>query len=277
MPIILRRKASPLSEFKKIENGFLDTLGAMEDRLDKIVVVGGWCPYLYARYFWSREIPNIPTTIDIDLGVLETGPKRFDPTIYNQLKEAGLAVERIYDKEPEPIEFIYKKKDIELKVEFITSFETSDDTLNRFLGTPLACNRIEAFEILLENPAHISVKHAGRNLKLNIPRPETFLYHKGVTFVMRSEQAKRDKDLFYLYFILKFCPDRAEVLEALKPYKKHESFKSFQLNLKRYLSDVSKDGYLMLRPFVRRWVEEKKINQEIEEVFGPLLRLADKF
>ena len=91
-----------------MEKGFLDTLAAIEDGLDKIMIVGGWCPYLYAKYLWRKEIPNIPTTTDIDLGVLETGSLRFDRTIFDKLLAAGLAVERIYDEEPLPIEFVYK-------------------------------------------------------------------------------------------------------------------------------------------------------------------------
>ena len=262
-----------MSDFQTMEKGFLDTLLAIEDSLDKIIIVGGWCPYLYAKYLWRKEIRNIPTTTDIDLGVLETGSRKFDRTIYDKLSAAGLAVERIYDNESQPIEFVYKEKEIEMKVEFITSFETTDDTLNRFLGSELACNRIEAFEILLEGPARINIKHLGKNLPLNIPKPETFLYHKAITFVMRSGEAKRDKDLSYVYFILKFCPDPKALIEALTRYKKHELFKSFRQNLKKYLSDVSKPGYVMLRPFVRRWVEEKKINQEIKEIFTPLLQI----
>jgi len=254
-----------------MEKGFLGTLAAIWDGLDKIMIVGGWCPYLYAKYLWRKEIPNIPTTTDIDLGVLETGSLRFDRTIYDKLLAAGMAVERIYDEEPLPIEFVYKEKELEMKVEFITSFQTTDDTLNRFLGSSLACNRIEAFEILLENAAILNINHSGKDLHLNIPRPETFLYHKGITFVMRSHEPKRDKDLSYVYFILKFCPDPKAFMEALARYKNHELFESFRTNLKEYLSDVGKPGYKMLRPFVRRWVEEKKINQEIREVFAPVL------
>lgn len=262
-----------MSDFQTMEKGFLDTLLALENNLEKIMIVGGWCPYLYAKYLWRKEIPNIPTTTDMDLGVLETGSQKFDRTIYDKLSTAGLTVERIYDKEPWPIEFVYKKKELEMKVEFITSFETTDDTLNRFLGSQLACNRIEGFEILLENPAGINIRHSGKTLHLNIPRPETFLYHKGITFVMRSYEPKRDKDLLYVYFILKFCPDRKALLSALARYKKHELFKSFRVNLKKYLADVGKPGYKMLRPFVRRWVEEKKINEEINEMFDPILAL----
>lgn len=262
-----------MSDFQTMEKGFQETLFAIEDSLDKIVVVGGWCPYLYAKYLWHKEIPNIPTTTDIDLGVLETGSKKFDRTIYDKLSTAGLAVERIYDQEPEPIEFVYKEKELEMKVEFITSFVTTDDTLNRFLGSKLACNRIEAFEVLLEDLAEIDINRSGKNLQVNIPKPETFLFHKGITFVMRSGEAKRDKDLAYVYFILKFCPNPEVLLESLGRYKKHELFASFRDNLREYLEDVGKPGYKMLRPFIRRWVEEKKINQEIKEIFEPILTL----
>lgn len=256
-----------------LEKGFLDTLSAMEDGLDKIIIVGGWCPYLYAVYLWRKEIPNIPTITDMDLGVLETGSRKFDRTIHDKLSAAGLAVERICADEPEPIQFVYKKKEFEMKAEFITSFETTDDTLNRFLGSQLACNRIEAFEILLEDYVGINIHHSGKKLRLNIPRPETFLYHKGITFVMRFGEAKRDKDLFYVYFILKFCPDPQLLLEALARYQNHELFESFRANLKEYLADVSSPGYKVLRPFVRRWFEEKKINQKIREIFAPLFAL----
>ena len=97
-----------MSEFKKLEKGFLDTLVLLSEALPEIVIVGGWCPYLYARYLWKKAIPNIPTTTDIDLGVIETGSKRFEITIYDRLKESGLAIERIYEEEEVPIEFIYK-------------------------------------------------------------------------------------------------------------------------------------------------------------------------
>ena len=264
-----------MSNFETMERGLLDTLFAIEDNLDKIIIVGGWCPYLYAKYLWRKEIPNIPTTTDIDLGVLETGSRKYDLTIYDKLSAAGLAVERIYDEEPQPIEFIYKKKELELKVEFITSFETSDDTLNRFLGSKLACNRIEAFEILLDDPAHIDVRHSSKSLRLSIPKPETFLYHKGITFVMRADEAKRDKDLAYVYFILKFCPDPKDFMEVLTRFKEHELYESFRANLKEFMADVGKPGYKMLRPFVRRWVEEKKINEEIRGVFEAILTVVE--
>ncbi|MBI1884247.1 MAG: hypothetical protein HYS08_08605 [Chlamydiae bacterium] len=158
-------------------------------------------------------------------------------------------------------------------MEFITSFQTSDDTLNRFLGNQLACNRIEAFELLLENPLMIEIKDHGKKLQIRVPKPEVFLFHKGITFVMRSDDFKRDKDLFYVYFILKFCPDPMALLKKLEEFKNHEFFESFRENIIEYLSDISKPGYLILRPFIRRWVEEKDINSEIKSVFSKIMEI----
>jgi len=260
-----------LPDFEKLETGFLDTLAVLKDVLPEIVVVGGWCPYLYARYLWKKSIPEIPTTTDIDFGVLETGSKRFEPTVYERLKSAGYALERIYANEEMPVEFIYKKKAVKLKVEFITSFETSDDTLNRFLGRQLACNRIEAFELLLKQMATIPIQIRNDSLIVKAPAPEIFFYHKAITFVMRSAKFKRDKDLFYAYFILKFHPDKISLIASLTGIKRDEYFKAFRKNIREYVGDVSSPGYPILRSFLRGWIEEGSINAEIQSTFSEIL------
>lgn len=261
-----------MANLKELENGFFDTLSVLKDVLPKMVVVGGWCPYLYALHLWKKPIPEIPTTSDIDFGILETGNTRYEKTVYDRLKSAGFGLERIYDEEETPVEFIYKKKALKLKIEFITSFETSDDTLNRFLGSGLACNRIEAFELLLRETTTIRLKLGKEMLNLTVPTPEMFLYHKGITFVMRSAKFKRDKDLFYVYFILRFHPDRVKILEALKRFKKDDYFQAFKENIKEYLSSISSPGYLILRPFLQTTMAESDINRDIEETFSAVLK-----
>lgn len=262
-----------MAELKQLEKGFIETVEILKNYLPQMVVVGGWCPYLYARYLWKRKIPNIPTTLDIDLGVLETGSRYFETTVYEKLKSAGLALERLYADEETPIEFIYKKRTVELKIEFITSFETSDDTLNRFLGSALACNRIDAFELLLRETLTVPLKIGKETLNVRIPTPEIFLYHKGITFVMRSADFKRDKDLFYVYFILKFHPDRNRLLETLEGLKGDDYFHAFKQNLRDYLSETTSPGYLILRSFLRNWMEESAINQEIRNTFSCIFEI----
>ena len=259
-----------MSDLEKLQKGFLETVEILRDYLREIVIVGGWCPYLYSRYLWKTKIPNIPTTLDIDLGVLETGSRHFEMTVYDKLKSAGLALERIYADEETPVEFIYKQKAVEIKIEFITSFKTSDDTLNRFLGNRLACNRIEAFELLLKETLTFPVRIKGKIFTLRVPTPEIFLYHKGITFVMRSADFKRDKDLFYVYFILKFHPNPDKLFQTLSGLKNDDYFQAFKQNLKEYLSETTSPGYLILRSFLKNWMDETTVNQDIHTTFSGL-------
>lgn len=102
-----------MSEIEKLEKGFLDALSLLKADLHQMMIVGGWCPYLYARYLWKRTIPNLPTTTDVDLGVFETGAQEFTQTLYGKLKTAGLPIQRLYEDEEVPVEFVYKNKEIE--------------------------------------------------------------------------------------------------------------------------------------------------------------------
>ena len=90
---------------------------------------------------------------------------------------------------------------------------------------------------------------------------------------MRSADFKRDKDLFYVYFILKFHPDRKKLLDILKGLRKDSYFHTFKQNVKEYLSDISSPGYLALRPFLRTWMNEATINQEIQGTFSNLFEI----
>jgi hypothetical protein len=259
-----------------MENQFLDTLAVLHEALEKIMVVGGWCPYLYAKHLWKKKLPNIPTTLDIDLGVTETGSRFFPQTVYDKLKIEGFAMERIYTEEAEPIEFISRQGNVDLKLEFITSFLTTDDTLNRFLGKQLACNRIEAFEILLENIIALEIEHQGRRFKVPVPDPAAFLFHKGISFVMRGDEYKREKDLFYLYFIFKYHPNQAELLAKLAEFKRYDLYGNFAENLQEYFGDYNQPGFAIIRKFLGDTVDARSVYAEIRKDLKALMALISE-
>ncbi|MCK5242366.1 hypothetical protein KAR34_07930 [bacterium] len=180
---------------EEMEKQFIDTLNSLKEKLDDLVIVGGWCPCIYSEYLWKKKL-KIPSTLDIDFGVEETGVKNFETTVYDDLRKSGYMYERLYEEEEIPGEFYNKKGNTSIKIEFITSFYTSDDTLNKFLGRGLACNRIDAFEMLLENYVMVDIE----GLKVKVADPATYMFHKGISFVMRGEELKKKKDLFCMYF-----------------------------------------------------------------------------
>ena len=220
-----------MSSQNDVEKGFLETLTSLNDVLDKIMVVGGWCPYLYAKYLWKIPHRDIPRTTDIDFGVWETGSLRHDPTVYSRLLSAGYETETYSSTDNGQVEFLCNTKDQKLKIEFITSYYVSDDTLQRFLGGQMACHRIEGFEILLQaKPLILDIKAGKKNLKVRCIPPAVYLYHKGITFVARSGQEKRDKDMLYIYYVLRYCPDAANLINHVITYQKDEEF-YFQIHL----------------------------------------------
>ena len=258
---------------KEINESFLlDTLVFLGDSSQKMVVVGGWCPYLYAKYFWKVILRHLPRTTDIDLGVNETGSKKFTPTVYERLLKAGYAAERIYNDEPMPIEFTRKEGRIEIKVEFITSFDVSDDTLQRFLGSQLACHRIEGFDILLRStPISLTIPYKNKTINFNILSPEIYFFHKGITFPARAEEEKRNKDLQYIYFILRSCPKKDEFLKEILKLKEHEYFHIFRDNILTYLKDETCPGYPKLAEMLG--MGYKAGYKEIRTVFQPLIKI----
>jgi hypothetical protein len=270
-----QRKENPLLELTRLENLLLDALLPLEEYLKDMMIVGGWCPYLYAKYVWKFKVPAIPTTTDIDLGVKETGAKSFTVTVYDMLKEGGLDITQLYDDEDFPVEFVKKEGEVSLKLEFITSFFTSDDTLNRFLGDKLACNRIEAFELLLNSAIPLDIPYRDKIMKIQVPSPAVFMYHKGITFVMRDESYKLEKDLFYVYFILRYAPQRKVLLETIAGLKEDEYFEAFKENLNEYLSDYTRPGYRIIRKYLSETADERTIYKEIKDEFADLLKLVN--
>lgn len=261
-----------MSKQKDIELGFYETLGSLQDILDKILVVGGWCPFLYTKYYWKVGHQDIPNTTDIDFGVWETGSLRYDPTVYDRLLKAGYETEPYSSTDTNQVEFLCNAKDDKLKIEFITSFYVSDDTLSRFLGDRMACHRIEAFEILLQSkPLILDVPFSGKILKVRCLQPSTYLYHKGITFIARSGKDKRDKDMLYIHYILRYCPALNELLDEVMAYQSAEEFDLFKENILKYFGRENAPGYRALNPLLSPWMPAAQIKTSITSSFAPLL------
>ena len=55
-------------DLDKSESIFFDVLEDLKDYLPDLTLVGGWVPYVYAKYIW-KNVPNLAvSTSDIDFG-----------------------------------------------------------------------------------------------------------------------------------------------------------------------------------------------------------------
>lgn len=52
------------------------------------------------------------------------------------------------------------------------------------------------------------------SLAVRVPNPGAFIFHKSLVFVKRRERVKKEKDLYYVFFVLDAFPDWRELIAA---------------------------------------------------------------
>ena len=86
-------------------------------------------------------------------------------------------------------------------------------------------------------------------LRVKVPSPEAYIFHKGLIFERRKDKRKKAKDLYYIFDILTNCPELKErMIEGLKGFEKEYPswFSRFIKNLQKNFSDLTADGILMI-------------------------------
>lgn len=227
-----------INEFEEV---LFNVLKDIKQYLPHLVIVGGWVPYIYSKYIWKEMAVFPVSTLDIDIGVNEIDPAWKNKTLYNRLSQLKYRMEPVYSEEQYPSVPVLKleNKNYEVRIEFITSYYVSDDTVNKLLGKEIAIHRLDEFEWLLNKTIEIDVNYSRQNIKIKVPEPYIFLFHKGLTFTER-EVSKKAKDLYYMYYILRFCPDYEIMIGRIKTLKNDPLYGAFLQNIKsEFKSQVS--------------------------------------
>jgi hypothetical protein len=233
-----------LTEIKDIENIFFKVLQDLEEYLVDLTLVGGWMPYVYSKFLWGDITANLITTTDIDFGInISNGTKTHSKNIFELLsgldyKERHLQMDRLY-----PV-VLYKEGKVRL--DFIASREVDSVMIERFLGRQIDINKVDKFEFLMDNRIVVEVKNKNNIYKVNCPKPSAFLYHKSATFLDRDDEYKMAKDLFYMYFILRYCPDIETVLKEVECYRENNYFKEITKNIHEYFAMPTSKGCLLV-------------------------------
>ena len=168
---------------------------------------------------------------------------------------------------------LYKQGKIPL--DFITSPKTDDKLLKKFVGGQISINKIDKFDFLLENRISLESKVAKNKVryKIHCPKPSAFLYHKGATFIDREDRLKQAKDLYYIYFILRYAPDLDIILKEVSQYKKQGYFINISKNIKKYFERKTSQGCLMIEKENGPDEYIDDLRQDIFERFNKLLEL----
>lgn len=227
---------------EKIEAVFFSVLEDISDYLPDLTLVGGWMPYIYSHFLWKTSVRNPVTTVDIDFGVDQSVTGDYSKTIFETLssldyKERHLKMDRMF-----PV-VLYKEK---VPVEFITYPAVDIKAIEKMVGQQMQINKIDKFDFLLKHRITISTQSKKKSYSLNCPKPSAFLYHKGATFIDRENKEKQAKDLYYMYFILRYAPDINELLKEVSQYKKKGYLTSVTDNVNKFFERVSSHGCLLI-------------------------------
>jgi len=221
---------------------FFEVLSDIKEYLDTLVLVGGWVPYIYAKYLW-KTIKKMPLgTSDIDLGIPITIKKIPDNTIYEKLSSKYGKHHISMDRE---FPIVFHLNNVE--IHFISSREITESTIDKLVGRQIHINGVDCFEVLLNKIIKINIQdNKTHKYQIYIPKPAAYIYHKGLTFIDRQSEESKAKDLHYIYYVLRFAPDLNNILSELSEFNKDKNSVRFKDNIKKYFERISSQGCLMV-------------------------------
>jgi len=246
----------------------------LADFLPYLVLVGGWVPYIYARYIW-KNVPNMAvTTGDIDFGV---GAQDFDgkDTVASRVQKLGYGERHVSMDRPFPFVPVVKNAagDLKAEVEFITDPKIPRKLVNKIIGQEIKINEIQHFSLLLGSI--ITVKMNGKSIR--IPTESMFAFHKLLTFVDRENKEKLRKDLYYVYYMLRFSPKKEQLSDdVVSLIKKQKEGKQVKANLKEYFSSVDSKGPLFVEQENGPDAYINDVRQDAFDKFGGIRQRAEE-
>jgi Nucleotidyltransferase len=238
-------------DFKK---GFLRTLWILRVYLPVIIIGGGWAPLIYYHYLIKDKSKEPMRTRDIDLFVKIRLHIIGDKTIDQLLVESGLQPKFKSNDDP-PV--IYYQGDIEgenVEIEFLTDKRGAKEDTVIEVQKGLNAVALRFVSIILGNFIEVDIDDLMiegklQPLKINVPSPAAYIFHKGLILDRRKEKAKKAKDLYYIFDILANYTELSEsIIDGLKRFEKNYSswFIRFLHNMENSFLDLNSEGVIMI-------------------------------
>lgn len=103
-----------------------------------------------------------------------------------------------------------------------------------------------------------------------------FVFHKLFTFVQRENKEKLKKDLYYVYYMLRFCPAKEELINKVNLLiKNKEQGKSVKQNIRKYFSKVDSQGPILVEQENGPDEYIHDLRQDIFERFNKLRKILE--
>ena len=230
--------------------GFLKTLWIIRAYLSEIVIGGGWVPLIYYHYLLADKSREPIRTRDIDLMVKLKLPVIGSKTVDQLLVEAGFRPNFKSRDTPPVICYEGNIDGHEVEIEFLTDQKGAKEDAVIEVQKGLSAQSLRFISIPLTNVIEVEIDDipvgdGSSTLKVKIPSPGAYIFHKGLVFPRRGRQQKKAKDLYYIFDILANCLElRERIINELRELKKGYTpwFRRFNKNLEVNFSNITSDG-----------------------------------
>ena len=242
------------------ERALFKVLEDLRDYLPYLVLIGGWVPYIYRNYLWKGEVDKPYLTADIDIGIRMKIENFQQDSIYKKLTELQYSQRHLRIGKAYPVvpEVKLTKDAVPIPVEFVCGKNISEDYLRTLVGSQILVNKLEYFDIILDNVIKTKIEGKTALIEVFIPSPENYVFHKLLTFPLRPDHIKMRKDLYYIYYVLRFTPNSTYLLRHISKFKHRPECKIARENVDRFFSHRLSEGVLL-----------------VAEEFGPDARVKD--
>lgn len=143
-----------------------------------------------------------------------------------------------------PVPIVKSKNGSEkVEIEFIVDSKGSKEIQEKILGRGIKINEIKYFDILLESIRTIKINgHI-----IQAPTDSMFVFHKLLTFTQRENNEKLRKDLYYVYYMLRFCPEIERLIKEIQSLIKVKYEGKIVLNnINNYFKLIDSEGPILI-------------------------------
>lgn len=234
----------------RFQAGFLKSLWLIKDYLPKVVIAGGWAPFVYYRYLVGDTSKNPIRTGDLDIAVGNRLPQAGDKLLDEILTGAGLKPVFKTRSHPPVVHYEGEIDGFDVEIEFLTDLKGSRTEEVIEVQTGLHAEALRYLTLLLENTIEVNINdvpgvETGSSLKARLPSPAAYIFNKGLVFPRRKGRSKKGKDLYYVFDLLAYQEDFKHQIvgdlirlgERYKPW-----FKTFTKNLTKAFADPASEA-----------------------------------
>jgi hypothetical protein len=138
-----------------------------------------------------------------------------------------------------------------VEIEFITDAPGSSEAAVH-VQPDVTAQGLHYVGLLLENPWPVdlgALTGGEYSLAILVPTPGAFVFHKTLVFKDRSDPVKKEKDLYYAFFVFEAFPDwRGAITDQLERLARENPswFKKCLRNLKAIYADADSAGVTAL-------------------------------